>query len=124
MFEHLLTRQASVNGALMRTSLVGRLWRVSPKCALSNCLTPRVPTEIRQSEPLVETKICITSCSTWRCVSDEHPSSSLITATETDTSQENNERTETFTAGLPVIRAQSDGSVHSPVPRRSASLAV
>jgi hypothetical protein len=53
----------------------------------------------------------------WRSVSDEHPSSSLITATEAYTSRENNGRTETFAAGLPVIRAQSDGSVHSPAPR-------
>jgi hypothetical protein len=54
----------------------------------------------------------------WRSVSDEHPSSSLITATEAYTSQENNGRTETFTAGLPVIRPQSDGSLRWPVPRR------
>jgi hypothetical protein len=54
----------------------------------------------------------------WRSVSNEHPSSSLTTATEADTSRENNGRTETFTVGLPVIRAQSDGSVQSPVPRR------
>jgi hypothetical protein len=59
-----------------------------------------------------------------RSVSDGHPSSSLITATEAGTSQEINERTETFTAGLPVIRAQSDGSLHSPVLWRGASLAV
>jgi hypothetical protein len=59
--------------------------------------------------------MCITPCSTWRSVSDEHPSSSLITATEADTSQENNGRTETFTAGLPVIRAQSDGSLNLPM---------
>ena len=35
----LLTRQASVNGTLVQTSLVGRLWRISAKCALSKCLT-------------------------------------------------------------------------------------
>ena len=39
MFELLLTRQASVNGTHVRTSLVGRLWWISAKCALSNCLT-------------------------------------------------------------------------------------
>jgi hypothetical protein len=31
---------------------------------------------------------------------------------------------ELITSGLPVVRPQSDASVHSPVPRRSASLAV
>src|ERR1700730_6134223 len=35
----LVTRQVSVNGTLMHTSLVARLWRISAKCALSNCLT-------------------------------------------------------------------------------------
>ena len=32
MFEYLLTRQASLNGTLMHTSLVARLWRISAKC--------------------------------------------------------------------------------------------
>ena len=54
----------------------------------------------------------------WRSVSDDHPSSSLIPATEAHISHENTGRTEMFAVGLSVIRAQSDGSVHSPAPRR------
>src|SRR6202021_762938 len=41
----MLTRQASVDGTLVQTSLVGGLWRISAKCALSKCLTPRIPSE-------------------------------------------------------------------------------
>ena len=35
----MLTGQASVDGTFVQTSLVGRLWRISAKCAISKCLT-------------------------------------------------------------------------------------
>ena len=48
--ERLLTRQVSVNGTLVHTSIVGRLWRISAKCALSNCLTLGVPSTSQGSD--------------------------------------------------------------------------
>ncbi len=35
-------RHTSMNGTLVQTSLLGRLWRISAKCAISKCLTPGV----------------------------------------------------------------------------------
>jgi hypothetical protein len=37
--ERMLKRQVSVDRTHVHTSLVGRLWRISARCVLSNCLT-------------------------------------------------------------------------------------
>jgi hypothetical protein len=45
----MLTRQMSVNGTLVQTSLAGRLWRISAKCAISNCLNLGVHSSLNKA---------------------------------------------------------------------------